>query len=594
MATKEQLKPFFQEIYKKSNLVVEILLVGYFIFGIGLSFFYDTYLVAFGVGFLSLVLYFGSKFIFKGSTINQYMASLVAVIFMAQFIYQMHGLFEMHFTAFIAIIAIITYQNKYVFLPALLFVVIHHSSFAYIQYLGYNNNNEVYQQIYFTQLDYMDFQTFLFHAGLYALGVVLAAIYAHNLEKNTIKNAENIIKLQKSEKSMTLNIDFANDIAEGKFETEYSRMEGDRLGAALEEMRNNLKSSSERENQEKFTNVGIAEVSEIIRSHGEDLNELSYGVVSYLVKYLKINQGGIFIMMEDGEDKWLELKGCYAYDRKKFAEKRIEPGQGLIGQCYLEREMIYLKEVPEDYVTITSGLGEATPSHLVILPIKNDQIIEGVLELASFSSFEKHELEFLDRVCENMAASITSAKVNARTKILYEQSQQQAEEMRAQEEEMRQNMEELSATQEEMERKSKESENRLNAINTSGIGTIEFDLNGIIRSANETFCTLMKYTKEEIVDNHHRIFVDPEYANSDEYQKFWIDLAKGTSKQGQYLRYDKLGNPVYLFGSYSVITNDSGEPMGVHKFAVDITSQMTEIDSLKKANDLLSEKLSKV
>ncbi|MEM1405784.1 MAG: PAS domain S-box protein [Bacteroidota bacterium] len=589
--SREQLKPFFAEIYRKSDVVVETLLIGYFVLGIGLSFFYDTFLVGIGVGVLNLALYFSSKYAFKNSRLNQYVASLVAGIFMAQFIYQMHGLFEMHFTAFIAIIALITYQNKYAFIPQLLFVVIHHSSFAYIQYLGYTNENESYQQIYFTQLDYMDFQTFLFHAGLYALGVALASIYAHNLEQNTIENAENIIELQKRQESSTLNIEFANDIANGKFDTEYHKIEGDELGAALEEMRDNLKSSSNRENQEKFNNVGIAEVGEIIRSNNEKLEDLSYEVVSYLVKYLKINQGGTFILMEDGSDKWLELKGCYAYDRKKFMEKRIEIGQGLIGQSFMEKDMIYLKEIPEDYVTITSGLGEATPTHLVILPIKNDQIIEGVLELASFKEFQQYELDFLTKVCENMAASITSAKVNTRTKILYEQSQQQAEEMRAQEEEMRQNMEELSATQEEMERKSKETENRIQAINMSGIGSIEFDTKGIIINANDTFCNLMKYTKEELIGNHHRIFVHPDYAKSDDYVQFWTDLAHGKSKQGQYLRYDKIGKPVHLFGAYSVVQSDNGKPSTVQKFVVDISEQMEEIKSLKKANELLTSQL---
>ncbi|MEM9859244.1 MAG: PAS domain S-box protein [Bacteroidota bacterium] len=592
MASKEQLRPFFQKIYQKSDQVVETLLFGYFLFGIGLSFFYDTFMVGLGVGVLNLILYFGTKWMFKGATVHHYVGSLVAVLFMAQFIYQMHGLFEMHFTAFIAIIAFITYQNKYVFLPALLFVVVHHSAFAYIQYLGFTNSNESYQQIYFTQLDYMDFQTFLFHAGLYALGVALAATYAHNLEQTTVANAENIIKLRMSENSMTHNIDFANEIARGEFETEYNRIEGDKLGAALEEMRDNLKSSAERESQEKFNNVGIAEVGEIIRNHGENLEELSYGVVSYLVKYLNINQGGIFILMGSDDDKWLELMGCYAYDRKKFNEKKIDIGQGLIGQSFLEGDMIHLKEIPDDYVTITSGLGEANPSSLVIIPIKNDQSIEGVLELASFRDFHQYELDFLNKVCENMAASITSAKVNAQTKELYEQSQQQAEEMRAQEEEMRQNMEELSATQEEMERKSRESNSMLEAINISGLGSIEFDLKGNIIKANEAFCKLMKYEPEELPGSHHRIFVDPNYAASDEYQKFWIELGNGVAKHGEFKRMDKEGNSLYLYGAYSVLKDQNDQPTRVHKFVLDITDGVKKRKVLEEENNQLKAQLS--
>lgn len=572
MATKAQLKPFFLKIYEKSDGIIERLLFAYFAFGIGISFIYDTYAVGIGVGMLSLILYFTSKQLFKGTTVNQYVASLVAGIFMAQFIYQMHGLFEMHFTAFIAIIALITYQNKYAFIPQLLFVVIHHSSFAYIQYLGYINENESYKQIYFTQLEFMDFQTFLFHAGLYAVGVVLAAIYTHNLEQNTIESAENIIKLQTAEERMNQNIEFAKRISEGEFNYEYTLEEGDQMGSALVSMNSNLKESSVREKQESFKNVGLTEIGDIIRNHGESLNELTYQVVSYLVTYMNLNQGGVFILNDDDENnKYLELKGCYAYERKKFLEKQISIGEGLIGQCYLERNVIYLKDVPKDYVRITSGLGDAPPSNLIIVPIKNEDTIEGVMELASFKLLEQYEIDFLKRACENIATTIASAKINARTKLLYEESQQQTEEMRAQEEEMRQNMEELSATQEEMERTSLKFKSKYEAINGSGVGSIEFDLYGNIVEANDAFCELMMYEKDEVIGKHHRIFVDKEYAQSESYRLFWNELGQGKLHKGEFTRYNKKGKSVILLGAYSVLKNEDDVPVGVIKFAMDIT-----------------------
>lgn len=572
MINKEQLKPFFEKIQAQSSGVIEPLLVGYFVFGFFLSFFYDTYLVGLGIGSLCLLLYFGTKFFLKKNEITPYVASLVFGIFMAQFIYQMHGLFEMHFTAFIAIIALITYQNKYVFVPQFLFVVLHHSSFAYTQYLGVVNNDKAKQMIYFTQLEYMDLQTFLLHAGLYAVGVALAALYAHNLRKNTIANAKNIIRLGENEQRALINIDLANDMAGGNFSTTYTLREGDKMGYALLHMRDNLQKSAERERQEKFINIGIAEVSEIIRNHGEDLDKLAYELIAYLTKYLSANQGGIFVLNEENEqERYLELRGCYAYSRKKFMEKRVEIGQGLVGQCFREGDVIHLKQVPQNYTVITSGLGEATPSNLIIIPMKNDQDIQGILEIASFNEFEDYEIDFLNKVSRNIAATMVSAKINTRTLMLYEQSQEQAEVMKAQEEEMRQNVEELSATQEEMERKSQEFRRRLQAINESGIGSVEFDMEGIIVDANEAFCKLMKYTKEELKGYHHRIFVDKDYAKSPDYKQFWTDLGKGIAKHGEYKRYDKLGNEVHLFGAYSIVKDRHDNPVGVLKFAMDLT-----------------------
>ena len=128
----------------------------------------------------------------------------------------------------------------------------------------------------------------------------------------------------------------------------------------------------------------------------------------------------------------------------------------MIGQCLQEGESIYLTDIPADYISISSGLGEASPNCLAIVPLKSDGCVQGVIEIASFRSFTPHEMEFLNKAAENLASAIARVKISERTHALLADSQQQTEEMRAQEEEMRQNMEELTATQEEMNRKERE------------------------------------------------------------------------------------------------------------------------------------------
>ena len=568
MATTD-MSQIFHDVHRQSNRVIERVLIGYFVFGLLLSIFYDTYLVGFGVGGLCLALYFGTKFMFKDSNVIQYVGSLVFGIFMAQFIYQMHGLFEMHFTAFIAIIAMITYQNKWAFLPQLLFVVVHHSTFAYIQYLGVANENEAYKQIYFTQLEFMDFQTFLFHAGLYAFGVILAAIYAHHLAGHTIRSARNIAKLKASESITQENIRIANEIAKGNLETDIHLQEGDDLGAALMEMRNSLRESNAREKEERFINLGIAELSEIIRSHDNNLDELSYQVIRYLVKYLNANQGAIFIHSDDEDgNESLELKGCFAYERKKFMEKKVGIGEGLVGQCYLEREYIILKEIPENYLNITSGLGDAPPRFLMVVPIKTDQIIEGVIEIAGFREFEQFQIDFLVKVCETIATVITSAKVNARTKMLFEKSQEQTEMLRAQDEEMRQNMEELSATQEEMQRKSAEFENQFRALNESSLLFAEFDESGSITRTNNTFAETSGYAVNELIGKDHQLFSDDESA-------FGIVKSRvrpGSPYHGIFDIITRDGSKKTIQGSYTALSDKSGLVSGYLLVGLEIES----------------------
>ncbi len=168
-------------------------------------------------------------------------------------------------------------------------------------------------------------------------------------------------------------------------------------------------------------------------------------------------RGGIYLLKGDkAEKEYLELISCYAYERHKFIDKRIEIGQGLIGQCFLEKEVIILKDIPNEYIFITSGLGEALPTYIAIIPIKQENKIEGVLEFAFFQELEPYKIDFLNKLGESIASFVSANTLNAQTKKLLEQSQMQTEQLRAQEEEMRQNMEEMQATQEEMQRKERE------------------------------------------------------------------------------------------------------------------------------------------
>ncbi len=215
------------------------------------------------------------------------------------------------------------------------------------------------------------------------------------------------------------------------------------------------KISTEAEDKRSWIAKGISEIGELLRG---DMNEqLFQRLVSSIVNIMKINQAGIYTIEEDEQyEKFIELKSCYAFDRNKFLNKKIEPGQGLVGQCFLEKERIYLKEVPESYINITSGLGDSNPKCILIVPLVHDENVEGVIELASFKELKDYEIEFIEKFGETLASFIASSRINLKTKHLLEQSQQQSEELRAQEEEMRQNMEEMQATQEEIHRKESE------------------------------------------------------------------------------------------------------------------------------------------
>ena len=227
----------------------------------------------------------------------------------------------------------------------------------------------------------------------------------------------------------------------------------------LEASLRQVEEAQEAERQRHWTATGHAEVSNKVRTLSDDESAWDQ-IVAYIVKYTAANQGGLFLVDKATEDRHLELKACYAYERKKFVEATVQPGEGLVGQCYLERAPVHLTEIPQGYTHITSGLGQATPHTVLIVPLMTRDRVEGVLELASFRTFADYQIEFLLSLGETIATAVTAHRAQTLTQQLLMQAQEQAEDMRAQEEEMRQNMEELQATQEEMARKQREAQQR--------------------------------------------------------------------------------------------------------------------------------------
>ncbi len=325
----------------------------------------------------------------------------------------------------------------------------------------------------------------------------LSDSYEYDNELGTIQNGLNL--LTNSLKSIT---NFVNTIGQGNLDaaiegTEEKELEENSLEGALISMRDQMKEVQEEEMQRKWSTEGLAEFVEILRSTDTDVHELGNKIISKLVEYTKSNQGGIYLYNDDDDNPILNLVALYAYHHRKYDEKTIRPGEGLLGQTFLEKKTTYLLEFPEDYITIVSGLGGANPKAILIVPLMVNEVIYGIMELASFQEYKPYEIEFVEKLGESIASTISSVKANQRTKLLLEESQGLTEQMRAQEEEMRQNMEELTATQEEMARTEKELFAQQSAINEN-IGIAEFDVNGRLINVNAYYASELGYSIDEL------------------------------------------------------------------------------------------------
>lgn len=272
------------------------------------------------------------------------------------------------------------------------------------------------------------------------------------------------------------------------------------LNDAQEEQRKYLEeveAAQEAEKQRSWASEGISQIGTLLRDR-QNLSETSQRVISLLVKYLGASVGGVFILEEpeDGSPAYLDLKGCYAFERQKFMEKRVELGVGLVGQTYLEAEPTHLTEIPEDHLRVRSGLGDAPPRSMLIVPMIANEKVEGIIELASFKTFDQHTIEFLENVGETIAAALSNIRINEATQKLLEATRIQAEELKAQEEEMRQNMEELVATQEELSRKNIESEDLM-----SNMQNWQFDVKSILDGVPGT---IMVVDQDGILEDMNR------------------------------------------------------------------------------------------
>jgi len=222
-------------VQERSDRLMNYFLAGYFLIGLVFAVFYDTWLIAFGVGGLSLLAYYSAKIALPTSDLYQYVLSAVLGVFMAQYIYQMHGLFEMHFFAFIGSALLITYQKWKLQIPIMVVVLLHHAIFGYLQNTGFT-------KVYFTQLDYFTLRTFIIHILLAAVIFFICGLWAYLLKKYNELQVSQALEMAGLQKEVVLAterrrneevLQKANEeLRAANLELEKARQEADRANQA--------------------------------------------------------------------------------------------------------------------------------------------------------------------------------------------------------------------------------------------------------------------------------------------------------------------------------------------------------------------------
>lgn len=400
---------------------------------------------------------------------------------------------------------------------------------------------------------------------------------------------------------------FIERIGRGDLEAEYElKGEDDDFGHSLVQMKEAMIAAAEDEKHRKieddirsWTTHGIAKFGELLRQNNNNINELSYTVISELIEYIEANQGGVFILEENYEGKYFSLSASYAYNRRKFLQKDIPWGDTLIGRCALEKKTLYIKEVPEDYLEISSGLGNYRPASLLLCPLKYNDEIYGVIELASFIEMLPHHISFVEKISESIASTISSVRINSRTSKLLEESKEQAERLSQQEEEMRQNMEEMQATQEEAGIRTNQLEGIIHAIDNT-LGTFELDLEGKYINANSNYIKVLKTDIDTLLIQHHKDVVAQFSDNVSDYDKLLADLSDGTTVK-RVFQYQLESEAVFLQESFTPFYDAYDSISKIIVFTTNITedrqNQLTAEQSLARIQEqelLMNENIEKL
>ncbi len=356
------------------------------------------------------------------------------------------------------------------------------------------------------------------------------------------------------------------------------------LSQELIESEKEIEVRKKEDKQKEWANKGYNIFSDIMRRYSNELNKLSDEIIKNFVKYLDALVGGLFIVKSNEDYPFLELLAAYAYDRKKYYTKRIEFGEGLIGTVATDQSMVILNDIPEEYIEIEAGLGNATPNSLLLIPLLTDNGLMGVIEIASFKPLEKYEIEFAETLSKSIASTLESVKINEKTIELLKESQKKSDELAQREKALQETMQEVSKAHETARRNEIEMRGILSGVDQT-LMRAEYMPDGTFLNSNMVHRRVMGYDVEKMKGKNILEFIQDEEKES--FKLMWAEVASGKPYQITVKRKNKQTDAeLWLLNQYTPIKDDKGNVIKILYLAIDITEQK---QAEEKANLLLKE-----
>ncbi len=276
------------------------------------------------------------------------------------------------------------------------------------------------------------------------ISIPLTIVYLYNYSR--IHNQKLGKEIQNLKNNLDSNIQIANYIRKGDF-TSVFKYKNDN-SSSLVSLAKNLLETNQKEEELKWITKGKELINDILRTY-RNIDQLTIELLKSIIDYTDGVQGAFYIL----DNKKLVNRATYAFNRQRFINHEYEVGRGLVGQVAYEKEMIYRTEIPDDYFTVTSGiLGDRKPKSLIILPLLQDEELQGVVELGFLHShIPTYKLKFAEELSSMIGRTIYAQKINARTEVLLKESQEMTLTLRQNEEKLKDNAREMMIAQEDLE-----------------------------------------------------------------------------------------------------------------------------------------------
>lgn len=449
------------------------------------------------------------------------------------------------------------------------------------------------------------------------LGVIIARYFIHSIGKSITTLTVLIQKLSRGEvsddyqktlkyrqdelgmmlqavhrliKGFRRSSDFAIQIGQGNYDNEYEVLgKNDQVGNALLTMRDDLSRIRLEDKKRDWVNEGLNHFDDILKITQQNTEEFSQILISELVKYLKANQGGVFLVAQkenkQGDEEYMELTACYAWDKLRFLEKKIYLSEGLAGQVWQEGDTLYIDDIPSNYINITSGLGKAKPTHVLIVPLRGNKKIYGIVEIALFEKLEPYQIKFVEKVARNFSLMLSTVRINEHTQILAIENEKIKRDLVKSNKEYKQGQEHINLLEANLKESENNHHNYIKAI-SDFMGVIELDKKGKIVFINDKYLKFCSYDYQDLLDKNHKVLLKTGHDISKAYFNLWEDLKKGSQAKKTFERKNARGTSFYLEGVYHPIFNKNRKlekVIGI--FNLISESQHQEAEEIRRQNN---------